>query len=1022
MDQWGQSTLQAKRQESEEEDEEYGEASADCIDLDLGMKNGAISDDEVTASSVQSASTPGKNGRLNYASGSSWCAGTSDTNPYLQIDLQTLHIICAVSTQGNSQADQWVKNYKLQLSTDGTTWTDYQEGGKVKTFQGNDDKISEVKHVLYVTVEAKFLRLLPKAYHGSVCLRTELFGVKQKPVNIALGKATIQSSTFNNTQLGVSGVSGNAVDGNSNTVFRYGSCAHTRGNNPSWWRVDLGSDKVAVSDIFIVNRFSTHTTVLARSENYKIALDNLAFRKQTEQSSVQYGGVSSRAVDGISNPSYHAGSCTHTGRDYNPWWRVDLGQVEPVAEIYLVNRIDEWFFRQNSFEIRVACQMQAIGVASNDTLPDASFSASSERTSYEAFRGRLHAFRGWSPNRNDRPDDYLQVDLQYEFLICAVATQGRSTYDNWTTKYKLQLSFDGSFFATYKENNVDKIFNGNSGRSDIVKHKLRAVRARFIRFQPVKFQRRKVLRVEVYGVLISKAPSQAPSNLTLIASSSTSITASWQLPSAYSRHGIIAGFRLFYKKKGFMGSMSAETINNGTTLSGDIIGLDKYTEYEFKVLAFTSHGDGPKSSVEVERTMEDEPSGGPANVSSAEVNKTTFNITWVPLPGEQSNGDIILYSVKEELLSRGTRQNRSSLSSKTVNTTNTFILLSGLLLCSQYQVSVRAYTKVGPGPYGPPVELPRTADPGTPWGLSASNVGTTQVRLEWKEPKLTPKEGIGYRVKYLGTKPYNESFREEGFQDLGSSTSYTMKGLVPGSIYEFQIIVSSVCGLGVPKGFPDRVETEMTEHFRKNSKKFKAILVLADNGTQDLSLIPNLTFADVETYAKLKSGCQNTVKAYKFFAEPYLHEIKVSYTTDYVARTAKCFRSMKKTESPHNISANIELKDKSLSGKCSCVAGIDGYCLHIIALFFYLAHCKQLGLRSLPDDLTCTSMKQRWSVPRGKKIEQKQIQDILVKKHQMGANYSKFIKSTLYLTIGSCFSVLYRVMEHAGSLESTKEA
>ena len=27
-----------------------------------------------------------------------------------------------------------------------------------------------------------------------------------------------------------------------------------------------------------------------------------------------------------------------------------------------------------------------------------------------------------------------------------------------------------------------------------------------------------------------------------------------------------------------------------------------------------------------------------------------------------------------------------------------------------------------------------------------------------------------------------------------------------------------------------------------------------------------------------------------------------------------------------------------------------------------------------------------------------------------------------YLTIGSCFSVHYRVMEHAGSLESTKEA
>ena len=101
--------------------------------------------------------------------------------------------------------------------------------------------------------------------------------------------------------------------------------------------------------------------------------------------------------------------------------------------------------------------MQAIGVASTDTLPGASFSASTERTNLEAFKGRLNAYSGWSPSRNDRPDDYLQIDLQYEFLICAVATQGRSTFDDWATEYKLQLSLDGSTFVTYKENNVDKV-------------------------------------------------------------------------------------------------------------------------------------------------------------------------------------------------------------------------------------------------------------------------------------------------------------------------------------------------------------------------------------------------------------------------------------------------------------------------------------------------------------------------------------------------------------------------------------
>ena len=36
-----------------------------------------------------------------------------------------------------------------------------------------------------------------------------------------------------------------------------------------------------------------------------------------------------------------------------------------------------------------------------------------------------------------------------------------------------------------------------------------------------------------------------------------------------------------------------------------VTGLYKYTEYEFEILAFTSVGDGPKSSILTERTKED---------------------------------------------------------------------------------------------------------------------------------------------------------------------------------------------------------------------------------------------------------------------------------------------------------------------------------------------------------------------------------------------------------------------------------
>ena len=101
--------------------------------------------------------------------------------------------------------------------------------------------------------------------------------------------------------------------------------------------------------------------------------------------------------------------------------------------------------------------MQAIGVASRDAFPDSSFSASSTESGDDAFKGRLYGERAWSPEKNNNANDYLQIDLLYEFVICAVATQGKSTADHWTTKYKLQLSYDGSNWVIYHENNTDKV-------------------------------------------------------------------------------------------------------------------------------------------------------------------------------------------------------------------------------------------------------------------------------------------------------------------------------------------------------------------------------------------------------------------------------------------------------------------------------------------------------------------------------------------------------------------------------------
>ena len=50
----------------------------------------------------------------------------------------------------------------------------------LKVLDGNLDRNSEVKHAVY-GVLTKYLRFRPQTHQGGVCMRTEVFGVTQKP-------------------------------------------------------------------------------------------------------------------------------------------------------------------------------------------------------------------------------------------------------------------------------------------------------------------------------------------------------------------------------------------------------------------------------------------------------------------------------------------------------------------------------------------------------------------------------------------------------------------------------------------------------------------------------------------------------------------------------------------------------------------------------------------------------------------------------------------------------------------------
>ena len=75
-------------------------------------------------------------------------------------------------------------------------------------------------------------------------------------------------------------------------------------------------------------------------------------KKQARQSSTEFGGDASRALDGNTNSNYSQQSITHTKFENQPWWEVDLGRTEQVGLVRLYNRGDgELSKRLSDFDV-----------------------------------------------------------------------------------------------------------------------------------------------------------------------------------------------------------------------------------------------------------------------------------------------------------------------------------------------------------------------------------------------------------------------------------------------------------------------------------------------------------------------------------------------------------------------------------------------------------------------------------------------------------------------------------------------
>uniref|UniRef100_A0A8C7ZET9 Contactin associated protein 2 n=1 Tax=Oryzias sinensis TaxID=183150 RepID=A0A8C7ZET9_9TELE len=108
---------------------------------------------------------------------------------------------------------------------------------------------------------------------------------------------------------------------------------------------------------------------------------------------------------------------------------------------------------------------------------------------------------GWSPLDSDHYQ-WLQVDLGSRKQVSAIATQGRYSSSDWTTRYRLLYSDTGRNWKPYHQDGNIWAFSGNSNSESVVRHELQqGIVARFLRLIPLAWSEegRIGLRIEIYG-------------------------------------------------------------------------------------------------------------------------------------------------------------------------------------------------------------------------------------------------------------------------------------------------------------------------------------------------------------------------------------------------------------------------------------------------------------------------------------------------------------------------------------------
>uniref|UniRef100_A0A1L8DK65 Putative axon guidance receptor dscam n=1 Tax=Nyssomyia neivai TaxID=330878 RepID=A0A1L8DK65_9DIPT len=283
------------------------------------------------------------------------------------------------------------------------------------------------------------------------------------------------------------------------------------------------------------------------------------------------------------------------------------------------------------------------------------------------------------------------------------------------------------------------------------------------------------IKVKTY----SSTPSEPPHNVSLEATSSTSVTISWEPPPEDKRNGQITGYKIRYRK---MKKLQVET-TPGNVRHYELRNLEKNSAYQIKIAAMTVNGSGPFTewmhAQTFENDLDETKTPKQPDFIRTRPSAESIIITWGP-PRDTN--------IKLRGYILGWGKGVPDVETLELDSIARYYEIKSLEPNSEYVISVKARNLVG---YGPPIyDYVRTREEAlveppapleVPVGLRAITMSANSIVVYWTDTTLSKSQQVvdnrHYLVRYntVATSRYkyhNTTALNCMIGDLKSSTQY----------------------------------------------------------------------------------------------------------------------------------------------------------------------------------------------------------------------------------------------------------